>query len=72
MNLGEVREGVESTKLFGAVPITRMSDSRKVVIQTAVGESDYGLIYEYREVNAIGTLFFNGEFTVVIAAGDKV
>lgn len=70
MNLGEAREAFDAPKLFGVVDTARMHDSRRVVIQTHTGDTAWGPIYEYREVEAVGTLFFSGEFTIVIAAGD--
>lgn len=70
MNVGEVREAVGDPKLFGVVPINRLGDDRKVVVQVYKGEHPEWdcPVYEYYKVDAVGTLFFDGEFTMVIAA----
>ncbi len=72
MNLGEIREELGSPKLFGAVDIAALSDDRQVVIQVEVGmNQEFDIMqYEYRTCRAIGVLYFNGEFTVAIAAGE--
>jgi hypothetical protein len=72
MNLGEVRETLKSPKLFGAIEFAALGDDRSVVVQIEVGiNPEFDIMqYEYRVCRAIGVLFFDGEFTVAIAAGE--
>lgn len=70
MKLGKLREKMESPQLGGAGPLVHMDDDRKVVVQVNMGENEYGTVYEYRELEAVGVLFFRGEFVVALAAGD--
>lgn len=73
MNLGEVRDQLMSPKLFGVVETNPMGNDRRIVVQIEKGEHpDWGMQYEYREIRAVGTLFFDGEFTAIISAGEVV
>lgn len=73
MNLGEVREAVGLPKIGGVLETARLSDDRKIVARFSLGEDKWGFTrWEYRAIEAVGTLFFEGEFTVIIEAGEVV
>jgi hypothetical protein len=73
MNLGEVRKALDKPAMFGIMEITAMTSDREVVVQVPVAEHPvYGTQYEYRTCRAIGALFLDGRFQVIIAAGEVV
>lgn len=73
MTLGEVRRAINEPKVFGVLTAGKLHDSRDIIIQIPDGEppDEFGNQgYEYRTMRAIGSLFFRGSFTAVIAAGE--
>jgi hypothetical protein len=75
MNLGQVRKEIGALDVFGFIGDDkhRLGDNRNIVVQVHVADHpEFGPLYEYREVTGVGSLFMDGEFIAVIAAGEKV
>jgi hypothetical protein len=71
MTLGQVRKQLSEPKAGGVLGVVR-GKGRDVVVQVEVGtdEASGEPICQYRSCRAVGALFIDGEFKVVIAAGD--
>lgn len=72
--LGKVREGLTDPHLFGVPGLGSVTgNDRRVVVQipTYVHEL-WGQQYEYHALRAVGALFLDGQFHVVLAAGGTV